>query len=481
LVRGSTSNHNTGQKGGVSKNAAFPSSLIPYFSSPQFRIFPGGFIVKENSRLSNHRKSILAAARLLCAMAVALAFPLVSFAQLYTGSITGLVTDPSGAAIPGAKVTLFDENKGFVFTASTDSAGRYVLRSIPPGTYKISVEAVNFRGQQQEHVKLDVTQNISIDFSLKVGAASASVEVKANAVQLQTEDAVTGQVVDRKFINDLPLVDRDFVGLAFLAPGVTTTNIVPNQGTAINFNSNGSRNSTADVLIDGASATNFDQNSGIQALVYQPSVDAVEEFKVQQSNFTAEYGFAAGAIINVVTRSGSNQIHGSAYEFWRNQILDANNWFNNATNTPISPFRRNNFGGTVGGPIKKDKTFFFFDYEGLRERASSGNNGFFGVPTHAKEGIQPLSIVAVVLAEPVWEISANCARCKADTSIRMACAWIPIMRLSLKVRSSTPTPVNLTRTRAGQFAPRFPTIIWQLIRVREIQRRGPSFLQVRAT
>jgi hypothetical protein len=308
-------------------------------------------------------------------------------AQLYTGSVTGVVTDPSGAAVPAAKVTLVDQDKGFAFTARTDSTGRYLLRPIPPGTYRISVEAANFQSQQQDGIKLDVTQNVSIDFALKVGTATEKVEVTASSVQLQTEDAVTGQVVNRKFINDLPLVDRLFSDLAYLAPGVTETN-VPNTKTSnggINFNSNGSRNSTADVLIDGASATNFEQNSGLQNVPYTPSVDSIEEFKVQQSNFTAEYGFAAGAIINVVTRSGTNQLHGSAYDFLRNSAADANTWFNNANGNPIAALKRNNFGGTIGGPIKKDKTFFFIDYEGTRESTAASSGGM-GVPSLCERG-----------------------------------------------------------------------------------------------
>ena len=308
-------------------------------------------------------------------------------AQLYTGSVTGVVTDPSGAVVPSAKVTLVDQAKGFAFTATTDSSGRYLLRSIPPGTYRILVEAANFQHQRQDGIKLDVTQNISIDFSLKVGAATETVEVNANAMQLQTEDAVTGQVVNRKFVNDLPLADRTFTDLAYLAPGVTETNAPGTRGSngGINFNSNGSRNSTADVLIDGASATNFEQNSGLQNVPYTPSVDSVEEFKVQQTNFTAEYGFAGGTIINVVTRSGTNQFHGSTYEFFRNSVMDANDWFNNKNGTPIAALKRNNFGGTFGGPIRKDKTFFFFDYEGTRQTTAT-NSGQMGVPSLCERG-----------------------------------------------------------------------------------------------
>jgi hypothetical protein len=316
-----------------------------------------------------------------------LLLPLSSRAQLYSGSVTGVVTDPSGATVPGAKVTLVDQNKGYPFPATTDSAGRYLIRSVPPGSYKIRVEAKGFQTEEQMGVTMDVSQNISIDFALKVGGASQTIEVNAESVHLQTEDATTGQVVNRRFVNDLPLVDRNFTNLTYLAPGVTETDApgTKNAQGGINFNSNGSRNATADVLIDGASATNFDQNSGIQNVLYTPSVDSVEEFKVEQSNFSAEYGFAVGAIINVVTRSGTNQFHGSAYEFFRNSVMDANSWFNNASSVPLPALKRNNFGGTVGGPIRKDKTFFFVAYEGLRAHTSA-TSGLISVPTACMRG-----------------------------------------------------------------------------------------------
>jgi hypothetical protein len=349
----------------------------------RFFNFPGLKTWQEGADVSR-----AGAMRWLIALLLVFFFSSAAHAQLYTGSVTGVVTDPSGAVVPSAKITLVDQNKGYKFTAATDPAtGRYLLRSIPPGAYKITVEAPNFQGQTREGITLDVSQNLSIDFSLKVGTANETVEVKGSGVQLQTEDAVTGQVVNRRFVNDLPLEDRNFTDLVFLAPGVTETN-APGTKTSnggINFNSNGSRNSTSDLLIDGASGTNFEQNSGLQNVPYNPSVDSVEEFKVQQSNFTAEYGFAGGTIINVVTRSGTNQFHGSVYDFLRNSATDANDWFNNATGNSIAALKRNNFGATIGGPIRKDKTFFFFDYEGTRE-TSATNSGFMGVPSLCERG-----------------------------------------------------------------------------------------------
>jgi Carboxypeptidase regulatory-like domain/TonB dependent receptor len=297
--------------------------------------------------------------------------------QLYTGSVTGVVTDPQGLVVPSAKVTLTDQEKGFPYNAQTDSDGRYFLRSVPPGIYALNVAAAHFQSQRKTDIKLEINQNAQVNFSLTIGTASEVVQVKAGSVQLQAEDAVTGQVVDRKFINDLPLVGRGLFDLATLAPGVTEGDTQA-QGFPTNFNSNGGRNSVSDVLLDGVSSTNFEQNGGIQKPTYTPSVDAVEEFKVQNS-FSAEYGFSAGTIFNVVTRSGTDQFHGSLYEFLRNDVLNANDWFANADNIARSPQRLNNFGGTIGGPIRKNHTYFFFDYEATRAVNFSGVNQL-GVP-----------------------------------------------------------------------------------------------------
>ena len=310
-------------------------------------------------------------------------YPQVALAQLYSGALTGVVTDPSGGVVAGAKVVLTDLDKGFTYNATTDGTGRYVLRGLPPSHYKLDVTAAGFGPAQREKLTLDVNQSANIDLTLQVGQTTTSVQITAETPLLSTQDSVTGQELNRVFINNLPLVNRAVFDLAYLTPGITEaagssfgSNRSPN-----NFISNGGRNATADILLDGVTTTNFEQNSGIQVSLYTPSVDAVQEFKVQQSNFSAEIGFTGSTVVNMVTRSGSNEFHGSLYEFLRNEKLDANNFFSNSAGVKIPPLRQNQFGGTIGGPIKRDKTFFFFDFEGLRSR--SMQSGQAGVPSAA--------------------------------------------------------------------------------------------------
>ena len=311
-----------------------------------------------------------------------LLFSTAVWAQLYTSTVSGVVTDPTGAVIPNTQARLVDEQKGFSFTATSDTSGRYLFRSVPPGSYKLTVQVQGFQSQEQTGIKVDVNQNVTINFALQVGATSQAVEITAAAPVLSTQDAVTGQVVDRRFINDLPLVSRSITDLVVLTPGVTEVDNSCNLCTANNFISNGSRNATSDVLMDGVTTTNFEQNSGILYPLYTPSVDAVEEFVVQESNFSAEYGFTGATVVNMVIRSGSNQFHGSGYDFLRNQVLDANSFFNNAAGLGLPPLKKNNFGGTVGGPIRHDKTFFFFDYDGTRQATLSSFTA--GVPSAAE-------------------------------------------------------------------------------------------------
>ena len=334
----------------------------------------------------------IAAFRVLLTFAVLALLAVPLRAQLYSGSITGVVSDPTGAVIPGAKVTLTDVSKGYAFTATTDSVGRYILRNLPPSTYTLSVEATGFKSSTQSGVVLDVGQNATVNVSMQLGTTTQTVEVSGAPPLLSTQDSTTGQEVNRTYINDLPLVGRGVFDLAFLAPGVNPAAgraFGDSGGVANNFVSNGGRNATSDILLDGVSTTDYEQNGGIIVPLYTPSVDAVQEFKVQQNNFSAEIGFSGNTVVNVVMRSGTNQIHGSLYEFLRNQALDANDWFNNQAGVDLPARRYNQFGGTVGGPIVlpniyngKDKTFFFFDFQATRDHSASSFNA--GVPSMAE-------------------------------------------------------------------------------------------------
>jgi Carboxypeptidase regulatory-like domain/TonB-dependent Receptor Plug Domain len=314
---------------------------------------------------------------------VALVLPCILPAQGYFGTVSGMLTDQTGAIVQGARVTLQDEQKGYTFTATSDSNGRYVFASIPPGLYSVTAEMRGFEKTVRTNLRLNVSENPTANLTLKIGSAAEKVDVSAQATAIATEDAVTGQVVDRRLINNLPLIDRYLMDLTSLAPGITAADDQCSTScTGTNFVSNGSRQSGADILMDGATITNFEPNGGITNATYIPSPEAVEEFKVQQSNFSAEYGFSGASIVNVVTRSGTNSFHGSAYDFIRNTITDANDWFADRAGIPIPPVHRNDFGGTIGGPIFKNRTFFFFDYEGLRASNMSAYSA--GVPSAAE-------------------------------------------------------------------------------------------------
>lgn len=312
-----------------------------------------------------------------------LAFASQASAQGYFGTVSGVLSDPSGAVIPGAQVTLVDQNKGFRFNTTSGSAGEYLFRSVPPGLYTVIAEMKGFAKTERTNITVDAGGNPTANLTLTVASSTQTVEVHSQDQTLHTEDATTGLTINRKFINDLPLVDRYVMDLTMLTPGVTEADDQCGTGcTGTNFVSNGSRNSTADILMDGATVTNYEPNGGVTQATYTPSPEAVDEFRVEQSNFSAEYGFSGGSIVNMVTRSGTNNFHGSAYDFIRNTLTDANNWFNNLYDIPLPPVHRNNFGGTVGGPIIHNKTLFFFDYDGTRQ--STAGTYQAGVPTEAE-------------------------------------------------------------------------------------------------
>jgi len=332
----------------------------------------------------------------LCAFCVLLCPP--AFGQGAAGSVSGVVLDTSGAVIAGASVTLTNTATGVTTPTNTNNEGLYTFPYVQPGVYDVTASAPGFETVKRPGVTVNVTERVQISFDLKIGNVKQTVEVTGAAPMLHTADAVTGQIINRTFVNDLPLLNRSALDLAFLAPGVVqppNTTYANSGGSANNFNSNGSRDQTSDLTIDGITAGQVFAGGLWITVAYTPSVDAVQEYKVQQTNFSAEYGFTGSTITNLVTRSGTDQFHGSAYDFLRNNVLDAQKFFNNQSTVPsvhnLPHLERNVFGGTFGGPVDiphlyngKNRTFFFFDYEGTRESDLAGPF-YAGVPSAAEK------------------------------------------------------------------------------------------------
>jgi Carboxypeptidase regulatory-like domain/TonB dependent receptor len=293
-------------------------------------------------------------------------FATILTAQKDTGGITGVVTDPSGAVVGGAKVTVTDVDRGISVTTVTTSNGEYVVRPLKIGRYNVTVELKGFKRTEVGPVTVDVQSRPEVNVQLQVGGVTEVVKVTTEGPQLQTETSDLGQVVDSNTIVTLPLNGRNFAQLALLGAGVGPSEPGSRVETSYGFSSNGARSLQNNFQLDG-----IDNNSDLgdvlngSSYVIQPSVDAIAEFKVQTNSYSAEFGRGNGAVMNAVIKSGTNQFHGDAYEFFRNDVLDARNAFDEFGRTG---YQQNQFGATFGGPIRKDKTFFFGDYEGLRIR-----------------------------------------------------------------------------------------------------------------
>jgi hypothetical protein len=291
-----------------------------------------------------------------------------AWAQSYTAAVRGVVTDASGAAVPGARVTVTEADRGVPHPARTDSLGRYSVTALPPGAYLLSVEAAGFKKHVQSQFELTVQQQATIDIQLQVGDIATQVEVSASAPLLNTTIANLGQTVDNKQILAMPNLGRDSLALIYSTPGVVGS--AGRRGdTSTNFVANGARNSTSDVLVDGVTVTTVEQNSGITDLKYKPSVDAVQEFKMQTNFFPAEYGQTGGAVINLVTKSGTNEFHGTGFYFLRHNDFNANSWAANRAGSARPYGRRDQIGGVLGGPVIRNKTFFFATYERTNSKA----------------------------------------------------------------------------------------------------------------
>ena len=297
-------------------------------------------------------------------------------AQEVTGSIRGEVLDPSGAGVPSTQVTASQVETGLARRTVTDRHGAYVLVLLPVGHYRLEASAQGFRKFSQEGITLSVNEAANVTVHLAIGSPMQLVQVKANADLIQTANTTLGKTIGQREILDLPLNGRNFSQLGLLQPGVVpiTPGLAQAGGSLRDgqaYSVNGQRPESNDFLIDGAS--NFNAVDG--GFVLKPPVDAIAEFKILTNTASAEFGGAAGSTTNIVTRSGSNRLHGAAWEFLRNDKLDAANFFENAAGFKKSEYRQNQFGGTLGGPVRREKTFFFGYYEGFRNRQGETLNG----------------------------------------------------------------------------------------------------------
>ncbi len=311
-----------------------------------------------------------------------------------TASIQGTVTDSSGAAISGAKVVVKSTAQRIERTVQTGSGGNYEVPALPPGGYSVEVEMSGFQTQLANNVVIEVSQNSVQNFSLKVASSKEVVTVEATAPVIETTTMTVGQTINQRTVQDIPLNGRHFVDLALLVPGT----VVPPQNGFLTaplrgqgsfaFNSAGGREDAVNFMINGINLNDMVQNQ----VTFQPTINTVSEFKIDNSTYSAEYGRNSGSIVNIATRQGTDQFHGELYDYLRNSWFDARNAFNPIAQ-PQSPFKRNQFGGDLGGPIHRGTTYFFVSYEGLRHRQ--------GLTTSSNVFTEAQRAAIVAAAQPV--------------------------------------------------------------------------------
>ena len=321
-------------------------------------------------------------------LAAAVLFASFLCAQSTTQSIEGLVTDTTGAVIANAKVTMTNTATGVTSTVFSNSTGNYTFPLVPVGNYDVKAELSGFKSEEVKGLRVETAAQVRQDFQLQVGAVSETVEVAANAAALTTETAAVGGVIENKRIIELPLNGRNVVSLAVLVPGVQFGERTsrgdglggfPIPGAGFSVSANGVRETFQVVSLDGTDV----KDPRIHVTNFVPSVEALEEFKIQTNAYSAENGFGGGAVVNMTMKSGTNGLHGTLFEFLRNDKLDAEDYFLNfgiapgAARNPKNKLRRNQFGAVVSGPLIKNKTFWSFDYEGRREVVGSVQTAWF--------------------------------------------------------------------------------------------------------
>ncbi len=338
---------------------------------------------------------------ILTIAALAVLVPTVVGAQSGAASVTGLVTDETGGALPGVTVTATNTASGVTFVAVANEAGNYTMPALLVGTYEVKAELAGFRTATRPGIVLEARQVVRLDFRMSVGAIQETVEVTGSSPILQTETTTVGEVISGTTVQSLPLNGRNTGQLALLLPGTITYNPrgFTNIG-SINMNRpfvNGNREQTNNFIVDG-----FDVNETIDNRVaYQPSPDALAEISVETNNYSADTGNVGGAVVANVIKSGSNQYRGNVFEFYRNSDLDANTWENNRSGAPKQERRQDIYGATFGGPISRDRLFFFADYQGSRQDAPG-----FGTASVAPEAWRrgDLSSFSAAITDPTTRL-----------------------------------------------------------------------------
>jgi hypothetical protein len=287
-------------------------------------------------------------------------------AQTTTGVLFGVVRDAAGAVMPGVTVTVIDGGTNAKSEAITDERGAFLVAQLPPGSYRVEAALQGFKSFVRTGVPVAVQQQFRMDIVLEIGQMAETVDVVAEAAVLETTTSSVGKVVDNARIQALPLNTRNVYGLIYLTPGVTGG--IGNSHNQVGYSVNGVRGGLMETLVDGSSAA-FPTVNGFHGISVFPSVDAVQEFKVQGGNYSAEFGRSLGSVLNLVYKSGTNTLRGTAYEFYRDSQFDSNTYFNKLRNVPLADFSRSQFGGMTGGPIARDRTFFMVSYEGLRQNS----------------------------------------------------------------------------------------------------------------
>src|SRR6202790_3857011 len=313
-----------------------------------------------------------------------------AYAQVAGATLTGPVKDPSGAVVPNAQVSITDIDTSVSRSVSSNAAGLYTAPNLLPGNYELRVTSTGFRTQVERGITLTVGAQQQLDITMQVGQISQTVEITTEAPTVELTSSELGATVNSTTVRELPLNGRSWTDLAVLQPGVVSatshTAVDVNRGYGAQLSISGARPQQNNYRLDGISINDYSNGGPGSGLGQNLGVEAIQEFSVLTSNYSAEYGKTSGGVVNAISRSGTNQFHGAVYEFLRNSTLDAHNFFDNSNGVPKPPFRRNQFGVSGGGPIRKDHTFIFGDYEGIRQ--SEGTTQSSGVPSaNARLGI----------------------------------------------------------------------------------------------